>query len=74
MANTACPARAGLLCWQREWQIEPAAIERAAAATRGSWVVAFHEGRLNPTAEAGGGVSYFPDRPAVLTIKRNNHA
>jgi hypothetical protein len=74
MADTACPFRAALVYWRREWQSEPAAIERAAAATRGSRVVAFRKGFLNPTAAAGGGVSYFPDRPAVLTRKRNNHA
>ena len=74
MTDTACRVREGLLCWRREWQIEPAAIERAAAATRGSRVVAFHKGLLNPTAAAGGGVFHFPGRPAVLTRKRNNHA
>ena len=55
-------------------QPEPAAIERAAAVPRGSRVVAFHQSLLNPTAAAGGGVFYLPDRPAALTRKRNDHA
>ena len=59
---------------RREWQSEPAAIERAAAVPRGSRVVAFHQSLLNPTAATGGGVFYLPDRPAVLTRKRNDHA